>query len=170
MYSEEKPDYLCWGVLSKCQDGMHIIMVDFDHLKDRLELAQVVQKMQHDKRHGDYFLVGGKKPGHYHIYCPTKVTRKEYVAALRTFEKIGADKNLKIPLFKWKRKATVLRFAGKDELNLEHTFPSSHHNERQMSFAHLLYLQRVFHIPQLRYRNHDNLTGLRIDRYLTSKP
>jgi hypothetical protein len=168
------PEINCMGVTSKCADGKHIIMVDFDSKGGlTLKYHDVLNALNHIieiGKYSDFHIIQGHKEGHYHAYCPTKVNISEYLAVLETLEYHGADPNQKIPLTNWEDKRIILRFEGKGDLHWAGTAPSPYNNLREMSKAHLLFLNRVFTIPIRFYINTDGSEQIWFDQYKTHKP
>jgi hypothetical protein len=167
-----RPTYVCQGISSATEDKKHIILLDFDNtLIHSDKWYNLVKRLQKEYGHSDYFVVQGSKKQHFHLYCPTKVGYLEYLKVLDKFERCGADKNFKYPLIHWKKKGTVLRYAGKDELKYKMIVKSVTPNKRQMSYGHLQYLRVAFGIVIDQYTNHDGSRdyGVEIQEYPTHK-
>ena len=162
--------HTCFGVRSRTCDGLHAILIDFDGRSLR-SIRKALTNQMRKRRHGDYFIIQNElKDGHYHAYCPTKVAGDEY---LQILDEVESDPNFTIPLTKWLTPTTILRFHSPTKGSMKYlsTLKSIHRNEKEMSSAHLKYLNLVFNIRITPYTNTDKSTlkDLKFDVYKTSK-
>lgn len=166
--------FLCFGIWSRCiGEEKFAIFADFDAV-DKDKIVKKTHDIIKKYKTNDFFLIENtKKEGHFHLYCPTKVDYQEYLKILNEFIKIGMDKNFMVPLVKWLIPTTVLRFysKGKGKLRYASWIPCepSQRNARQMSLAHLLFLNKIYGVDISDYTNHDGKTRATCDIYFTQK-
>jgi hypothetical protein len=160
----------CWGIASLTEDGMHIVMLDFDDAGLTLVIKHIL-KAQRKFNLSDFHIIQGGKPDHFHTYCTSKVTLEEYLDIIKYFEEnADCDDNFKIPLIKWEVKKTVLRVFGKDKLEYSQTIESVCQNRREHSKAHLNFLKDMHGIDISPYTHIDNHEETIVDNYPTHKP
>jgi hypothetical protein len=162
-----KESFLCYGVRSRTADGKHAVLMDFDG-EDQGDVVLRLLRIQAKHNLGDFFIIQNTaKKGYFHAYCPTRVTRQEYLSILA---EACVDENSLIPLNKWHTKTTILRFRGKGKMRHIITLLAKNPNRRRNSLGHLLFLNKVFNINIDKYTKTDKLKTISVDRYTTAKP
>lgn len=150
------------GVSSYCSDGKHVLFLDYDDVPLWLVL-QDYQRLQSEYNlpRAYLFTTGEKKEngevfGNYHVICLAKSSPAEVYEMI---SKTHCDVNfMSMPLRNkyrnWilrtsdkrtKGRPTFLRVIGKDE-----------NNHVEVSLAHLMFLSKIYNIPELNYEKRDN--------------
>lgn len=159
------------GTYSICEDGKHIIYLDYDNfryewLKDELKHLKEKYKLS------NFYILRSSKSetGHFkhHAVCFDKVTAREYNEIVM---ESNADMLFKKNNFFDLENSRVLRFSAKSKSQIQmpyyHSRIRSKHCKRKKSLAHIGFYNRMFGIKNINRKNHDGKTGIGIIQYTT---
>jgi len=161
------------GTYSICNDGKHIIYLDYDNFRFEWLIDELNYLRQRYKLSNFYIFrsskVGGGKYKH-HCVCFDKVTARVYNEIVM---ESNADMLFKNNGFFDFENARVLRFSSKTKSSIGmpyyHGFLESKYNNKQKSRGHINFYRKMFDIPEehINLKNIDNSEGLRIISYAT---
>jgi len=161
------------GTYSICQDGKHVIYLDYDNFRFEWLLDEIKYLKERFKLGNFYILrsskIGGGKYKH-HVVCFDKVSARVYNEIVM---ESNADMLFKNNGFFDLENARVLRFSGKTKSNIGvpryHGYVNSKHQHRPKSRGHIEFYKKMFNIPDdnLKQKNIDKSEGLRIISYAT---
>ena len=146
------------GMTSRCRDGRHIILLDFDGLTET-EVIEEIRYLQeaHKGDIAEALLFGNDRPDSFHCVILEKFTLYE---AVNIVSQTSADKGFKRAPFAFKKKRWVLREEGKGEREKPKylgVIPSKWACTRERSRAHREFLEANYGIGIL-HRQEDGFT------------
>jgi hypothetical protein len=142
----------CIGISSLCQDGKHVLMLDYDGL-DYDEVAEDVQRLQHAYRLPDAVLLETKNG--YHAYIPAKFP---YEKLCKIIEASECDSWFKDRECRENMKQVILRISERGSTpppTYKAIIWSRWNGRHETSLAHWLFLRWLFNVPLPRPSKHD---------------
>ena len=147
------------GVSSECEDGDHILMMDFDI--DHKEIGPLylhAGKVQDKYRLPDMYFF--KTKNGFHIYCVAKLSLENIKRIYDEFIDYRDNKHFEFGDVVCKR--YVLRVGDEIEYYMMH---GGYRGYYHLSTAHILLLHVVYGVPFKNKLNYDGLTELILERY-----
>ncbi len=161
------PDTWTYGYTSRCEDGRHVLFLEYD----RLDLNQITDEVkylqeQYDLSHAYVFENDREKS--YHIVMLDKFSLKE---AYKIIEESNVEWSYLNSVRFCRGREWVLRTAekGKRKAPKFHSVIKSKHQVRKISTAHKEFLQKYegFNVPKLKYKFEDNIYTIPVVQYNT---
>lgn len=163
------PEKWTYGMTSKCKDGKHILLMDYDdtpltEIEDEIKELQEFHKLSHA------YIFQMDRELSFHVIILDKFTLR------KTFE-ILSSLNIDLafiyaPKIKGLTKEWILRthLKGKRKPPKFVKIVMSKHQEKEISTGHKIFLQKFenYATPSLKYKNEDNITDVPIVSYNTS--
>ena len=159
------PDVWTSGMTSRCQDGKHVIFLDYDHMglseiKDEIKFLQEYRELSHaqffelDRERSYHVVILDKFPlkKAYEIQSETNI-EWAYLNSIRFTR--GREWVLRIDA-KGKRKMPKYKFTLKSKVD-----------KREISTAHKVFLEKYYGVPKIKYRKEDHLTKMPLVNYNT---
>lgn len=146
------------GIRNSTPDGKRVVFLDYDHIMYEEQLLPEISYLIKKYRLGDVFIFkSSQKIGAYHVICLDKLNSNLWVKLLN---ETSVDNNYKsIPIHNMDHKAWVLRCFPKGKSRkpeLIKIIHSPHNNKRQVSYAHALFLNKMYDVNIKKFINHDN--------------
>jgi len=155
------------GLQNKCQDGMHVIFLDYDTSLYNEQLIPELKSLQKNYKLSDFYIFkSSQKEGSYHAICLDKLTAREWMNLL---EDSSVDKNYKLAPLIINTKSWVLRFTTKGDSKIPVHIRTliSPYQEREKSRPHALFLHYYYGISIKGLKNLDKNTIISLVRYST---
>jgi hypothetical protein len=166
LYKDLESENTC-GVQNKCQNGMHVVFLDYDSTMLNEQLIPEIKGLIHKWRLSDFYLFkSSQKPYGYHAVCLDKLTAREWVTLL---EETSVDKNYKLAPINLHTYNWVLRFLPKGSSQAPEYIRRliSPFNDRIKSRPHALFLKYQYGIDINGIKKLDKETRISLVRYET---
>jgi hypothetical protein len=168
---KRKKTGFAFGTYSICNDGKHVIYLDYDSFRFEWLLGELRYLIKKFKLSHFYILRSSQyEIGKYkhHAVCFDKVDGKLYDAIVR---ESNADMLFKNNMFYDLENSRVLRFSAKSNSSIARPYYYaklvSKFHQRKKSLAHILFYERMFNVKWIDKINHDGNKEVDIISYQT---
>lgn len=161
------------GTYSICQDGKHIIYLDYDNFRFEWLLGEL-KHLKEKFKLSNFYIFRSSQVGNnlykHHAVCFDKISARVYNQIVM---ESNADMLFKHNGFFDLENARVLRFSGKSKSRIGmpyyHGFISSKYQSKSKSNGHMEFYKKMFDIPKkhFNYKNVDKSERIQIISYAT---
>lgn len=150
-----KPDKETYGITSRCKNGSHIILLDFDGLVLE-EIEEEIMFLIKEFHLSDFLIFENDRPDSYHAICLDKFTLYE---AIDIISRTSADKGFKKAPILFKQKRWVLRISKKGKRKKPKFFGiiKSLYDKHEISTAHKKFIEIHYNIKLKKYKKEDGI-------------
>lgn len=160
------------GISSMCEDGKHILMLDWDNVCRWIVEAEVKElsnqfmpfylfKTREEK-------IDGELVGHYHAICLQKFCPSEIV---QIQSQTSCDRAYTTMPLRNRFRSWVLRMSekkGSNKPSFVKVVGSTEHCHGEISLAHYNLLNKLYELPRVFYPKKDNLNKIYLNEYETA--
>lgn len=151
----KKPDKITYGLSSRCKNGSHVTLLDFDGLEEE-EVDEEIEAIIQEYKTSDWVIAKNDIPKSFHGYCLDKLKLYE---VLEIISSTSADKGFKKAPWLFKQKRWIIRMWEKGNRKKPQFLKiiKSPYDRHQISTAHKIFLEIQYGIKLKKYKNEDGV-------------